>query len=216
MHIAGNHFTKSRWENRGRVPEKLTCPMLAGTVFFGLLRDTVSIGSGAKKEADRMRLMKFPINVICLLVVCIPSGSCTTTSGNSAFMNASSQGPDLGYRLFNGCGREVGETSKKRACSAILTALREQQWTLQLLDKETFTIYGKYCYRSQSAYCVDVRFESKKDGSVVGRVTGMTNLKLKKRMDVLFNGLNRSFRNQICKTDEALSDELKNYGISLP
>ncbi len=98
----------------------------------------------------------------------------------------------------------------------MLTALKEAQWTLQLLDKETFTLYGKYCYKSQSAYCVDVRFESKKDSSVVGRVTGMTNLKLKNRMDEIFNGLNRSFRNQICKTDEALSVELKNYGISLP
>ena len=98
----------------------------------------------------------------------------------------------------------------------MLTSLHEQHWTLARIEKETYTIYGTYCYHSHSRYCVDVRFQSKKDGSMLGVVTGMTDLKLKKRMDTIFNLVNNSFRNQICRTDEALSVILKEYGMTLP
>jgi len=178
-------------------------------------RQRVLLRPTGKDLGDMNRVTRGLKEAITLSWFCVTS-ACTASPGGGFAIKDPQKSQNFGYRIFQGCSDEVGESQKKRAFSAMITALKQSEWEIEYLEKETYSITGRYCYRGQSAYCTELRFISKKDGSMLGQVLGMTDSKLKKRMDAILNDLNRAFRNQICQTDEALNTELKNYGMSLP
>ncbi len=114
------------------------------------------------------------------------------------------------------CGNAMSVDHQAHAYAAMLLSLQERQWTFHHQNKKKHSVLARNCIASSSLDCVTLSFIANPNGMV--SVLQVPNQPIQRNMlDDVFRWMKyfrQSYSNFSCFTDDALREQVRNYGFT--
>ena len=114
------------------------------------------------------------------------------------------------------CGNAMSVDHQAHAYAAMLLSLQERQWTFQHQNKKKHSVRARNCIASSSSDCVTLRFIARPNGMVSVLQVPKRPIPNNMKDDVFrwMKFFRQSYSKFSCFTDDALREQVRNYGFT--